>query len=166
MTPGTTTIPGISPATGTPPTAENPTIPENPTSTEVPISTAPCEELNQGCIIVRTYAGDKMIPLEGTAVAVYKAGIRKKELVSLQTTDETGSTPIITVEAAEIHLSELPGMNAPHATYFVNAWAPHYYPTVDREVDVFSGAASVLEIEMEPLPEEKPGMPMEVKTSG
>lgn len=167
--------------TGAPAIPELPPIPEIPTRAcepEIPptidinnplfkvILPDPCKELNEGCIIVRTYVGEKTIPLEGTAVAVYKAGVRKKELVSLQTTDETGSTPIIMVEAAEKHLSELPGISAPHDHYFVNAWAPHYYPVVDRAVDVFSGAASVLDIQMEPLSEEKPGMPMGVKTGG
>lgn len=119
----------------------------------------------EGHLIVRTYVGDKTIPLEGSEVAVYKDISGKKELLSLQTTNEEGKTQELTIRTISEEATTVPSREMPYTTCFVNAWAPHYYPVVNREVDIFGGETSLVEIEMVPLPEERPGTSPEVRTS-
>jgi len=126
----------------------------------------PSQFTDEGYIVIKTFVGDGVIPLEGSDVAVYKETLGRKELLSLQTTDEEGHTPKITVKTVGREIAELPSKELPYITCFVNAWAPSYYPVVNRAVDVFSGETSLVEIEMVPLPEEKPGTSPEVRTGG
>ncbi len=126
----------------------------------------PSDFTDEGNVVVKTHLGDGVIPLEGSNVAVYTEQAGKKVLLGLQTTDEEGRTPKIIIKTVGRDLSKLPGRVIPYTTCFINAWAPNYYPVVNREVEVFSGETSLVEIEMVPLPEERPGTPPEVRKGG
>ena len=126
----------------------------------------PCDFTDEGYLVIKTFAGDGVIPLEGSDVVVYTEVAGKKELLSLQTTDEEGHTPQITVKTVGREKADLPGKELPYVTCFVNAWAPSYYPVVNQAVDVFGGETSFVEIEMVPLPDEKPGTSPGVMTDG
>ncbi len=126
----------------------------------------PCRPADEGYVIVRAFTGKKAAPVEGADIAVYKESYGKKELMSIQETGEEGITPQIAVKTVKRESTELPGQMMPSATYYINAWAPRYYPIVNRAVDVFGGEVSLVEIEMKPLAEEKPGTPAEVSASG
>ena len=177
-------VPGAAAAEGTPPgpctvavqppqeiQPERPCKPETAApekkepAAEAPISYL-CRPADEGYIIVKAYTGKAAIPVEGADIAIYKEDYGKKELISLQETGEEGSTPRIAVKTAKRESSELPGQMMPYAIYYVNAWAPHYYPVINRRVDVFGGEITSMEIKMQPLPEEKPGTPTEERTSG
>lgn len=127
---------------------------------------APSDFTDKGEVVVKICIGDEAVPLEGSNVAIYTEQAGKKVLLGLQTTDEEGCTPKITIKTVGRDASELPGRVIPYTTCFINVWAPNYYPVVNREVEVFGGETSLVEIEMVPLPEERPGTPPEVRMGG
>ena len=59
----------------------------------------------QGSLVIRTYASDKLIPVQGTRVTITKSTENGDELIAYGITDENGKTQLFYIETPDASLS-------------------------------------------------------------
>lgn len=114
-----------------------------------------------GTVIAEITTARGAVPLEGVTVIIDKFSsadpMGRKELVALRTTDRSGRTEPLKVEAASRELSLEPGKNDPFSTFYVSARLKNFEPVQNRPVDVFADEVSIIKIDLVPKPENLAG---------
>ncbi len=113
-----------------------------------------------GYIMARVYTSEAEIPIEGAVFTVESPMPGDKYLYGVRTTDETGKTSLIPIEAPDAALSKTPGNALPYATVNVRISHPEYATKYITGVQIFAGQVSVQQAPMLPIdsevsPEEK-----------
>lgn len=109
-------------------------------------------------IEVTTARGD--LPVPDAHVTVSSAD--GKTAYRFMLTDESGTTPVLTLSAPPRSLSEAPqSYEKPYAEYHVRVTADGYSPVVNKHVPVFSTVKSIQQVRLIPLPEFS-GFPEEI----
>ncbi len=101
-------------------------------------------------IRVVTVIGNR--PVSGAAVRVYVSGIPDNVLFTL-TTNESGLTDEIELEAPDISYSLSPSESQPYAEYTVDVNAEGYEPTEVSSTEILPDSTAILEVRMTPLAE-------------
>lgn len=108
----------------------------------------------QGSLIIRTYASNMLIPVQGTRVTVTVSTENGEELVAYGVTDENGKTQLFTIDTPDVSLSlDRNNMLKPFTDVNIKAEKEGFDITNIFNAQVFSGNLSEQEIEMIPLPE-------------
>ena len=108
-----------------------------------------------GTLSIRVFTGRGQIPVESASVAVVQQGRDgRSHLLSLQTTDQSGNVPSITIAAPDLENSQSPGQ--PTAFALCDVFVEHlsYELLVIRNVQIFPGITSLQEMPLIPRPEE------------
>ena len=101
-------------------------------------------------IYVTTIIGSR--PITGATVRVYVSGNPDNVLYQL-TTNESGMTDEIELEAPDISYSISPGEAQPYAEYTVDVTAPGYEPAEVSSNEILPDATAILDVRMTPLSE-------------
>ena len=100
-----------------------------------------------GRLSVRVYTSNAQLPLEGATVVVTGQGTGgKRQLLSVQTTDSSGTIRPVTIQAPELWESTQPrreGAPAPYAVCSVWAETPGYAMLQVDGVQIFPGVETV-----------------------
>lgn len=108
-----------------------------------------------GFLIVEVRTANGAIPVEGAQVYVYPLAENgdKNDAVYSLTTDSSGRTQRVALEAKSKSLSLAPGNEVPFMSYNVTVTAPGFYSSDKSRVPVFEGVTSILPFELIPLSE-------------
>ena len=107
-----------------------------------------------GRLNVRVYTSLAQIPVAGATVVVTQRGANgKRKLLSVQTTDSSGSIQPIEVRTPKIAESTHPGNAQPFAGCDVWAEYPGFAMLVVEGVQVFPGVDTLQAMELNPLAE-------------
>lgn len=107
-----------------------------------------------GRLNVRVYTSLAQIPVAGATVVVTQRGTNgKRKLLSVQTTDSSGSIQPIEVRTPKIAESTHPGNAQPFAVCDVWAEYPGFAMLVVEGVQVFPGVDTLQAMELNPLAE-------------
>ncbi len=109
----------------------------------------------KGKIAVRVYASDLTIPIEGASVYIYDYNeLGQRELIAKRTTDKTGQTDVIAIDAPNKEYSLSPDSDI-KAFRDVNIFveANGYRSILIEDAQVFSDVTMVQNAEMIPLAE-------------
>lgn len=96
------------------------------------------------------------IPIKGALVVITEYGDDDGESVNVLyslTTDESGYTPTLALDAPVKSESMMPGAYQPYALYNINVVFDRYYPVESVGVPVFAGVTSIQPINLLPLSE-------------
>ena len=111
-------------------------------------------EKSYGRFGVRAFSASSAFPVEGALVFVRGKREGKAFTVAVLETDESGKTPLISLETPPKSLSLAPGSDVvPYGLYDVEVSHRDYYTIVTRDVQVYPDTTSVLPINMLPLPD-------------
>ncbi len=105
--------------------------------------------------IIVTEAGGT-IPIKGALVVITEYGDDDGESVNVLyslTTDESGYTPTVALDAPVKSESMMPGAYQPYALYNINVVFDGYYPVESVGVPVFAGVTSIQPVNLLPLSE-------------
>ena len=107
-----------------------------------------------GSLRVRVFTSRAQIPIEGATV-ILSGPVRegRRELLSIQRTDSSGLTGVITLNAPDAALSQDPGNADPFASYTLVVEHPGYYVAVFEGIQVFSGVETQQDVSLIPLPQ-------------
>ena len=107
-----------------------------------------------GQLRVRVYTSRAQLPVMGATVVVTSRGESgRTKLVSIQTTDSSGTTPPVQLDAPDLSLSEEPGGAAPFSDYALVVEHPEYYLATFEKLQVFPGIETVQNVPLVPLPQ-------------
>lgn len=109
--------------------------------------------MGTGFLIAQVYTSRGAIPIEGASISIYTDLPEGKNLLGNRSTDLSGKTTLIPLEAPDRSLSQQPSQTKPFASYVLQADHPLYYTVQIRDIQVFDGSTSVQNIEMIPLEE-------------
>ena len=112
-------------------------------------------EKSYGRFGVRAFTASSAYPVSGALVFVRgrRSGGESYPVAVLET-DESGRTPIITLETPPKSLSLSPGTGGvPYALYDVEVSHKDFYTIVTRDVQIYPDTTSVLPVNMLPLPD-------------
>ena len=111
-------------------------------------------ERSYGRLGVRAFSAGSSFPVEGALVFVRgrRAGGEAYTVAVLET-DESGKTPVITLETPPRSVSLAPGGGTPYALYDLEISHRDYYTVITRGVQVYPDTVSVLPVNMLPLPD-------------
>ena len=112
-----------------------------------------------GSLIVRTVTAQGALPIEGAAVTVRSSGEGGTPFLRTVYTDESGRTPILTLDTPPVASSLSPGGVRPYATYDIRIEKDGFYLHENRAVPVFSGVVSIQSAELIPLSPYGNGVP-------
>ncbi|MBQ7131623.1 MAG: hypothetical protein IJO29_03540 [Oscillospiraceae bacterium] len=103
-----------------------------------------------GFLQVNVTAGEKAFPLENAVVVITQKSPLGQTAISINATDKSGRTPIITLPAPDI--GENNDANTPFASYTAEIFLKGYHTVINENVPIFSGITSILPVNMVPLP--------------
>lgn len=107
-----------------------------------------------GSLVVRAFTSQAQLPVSGATVIISSAGEDgRRNVLSIQTTDESGGTKPIQLEAPDLSHSESPGGTAPFADYSLVVEHPEYYLATFEKLQVFPGVETVQNVPLVPLPQ-------------
>ncbi|MBR4098700.1 MAG: spore cortex-lytic protein [Clostridium sp.] len=110
-----------------------------------------------GTLRVRVYTSAATLPLEGATVVITRMlPSGKQELIAVQTTDNSGLTPPVTIETPDQTANEPPtGTETEQPFAVCNVWAEHpgYMMLSVRDVQIFPGVEAVQNMDLVPLEE-------------
>ena len=109
-----------------------------------------------GYVMARVYTSEAEIPIENAVLTVESASKEGGYLYGLRTTDATGKTTPVPVEAPDIIESLTPGRDVPYTTVNVRISHPQYISKYITGVPVFAGQVSVEQAPMLPLDNNRP----------
>lgn len=109
--------------------------------------------MGTGFLIAQVYTSRGAIPIEGASISIYTDLPEGKNLLGNRSTDLSGKTTLIPLEAPDRSLSQQPSQIKPFASYVLQADHPLYYTVQIRDIQVFDGSTSVQNIDMIPLEE-------------
>lgn len=108
----------------------------------------------QGRLVIRTYASNKLIPVQGTRVTITKSTENGDELIAYGITDENGKTQLFYIDTPDVSLSlDQNNTVQPFTNVNIKVEKEGFDITNIFNAQVFSGNLSEQEIEMIPLPE-------------
>ena len=110
-------------------------------------------EQNIGYLIVNVTTARGAIPLENASVTVSDTQTDGIPVVTVASTDSSGKTPRLALQAPDRGISMQPGTAKPYASYLVEIEKAGYYPVADCNVPIFAGITSIQPVEMIPLAE-------------
>lgn len=113
-------------------------------------------EQQTGKLVVRVYATEAQLPLEGATVVVTCWNSNGKyELVSLQKTDRSGMIDPVTIKTPAANDSTIESINGPIPFSRCDVWAEHPGFLVQRVdgVQIFPGVTTRQDMELLPLGE-------------
>lgn len=136
----------------TPPT----TIPPDPMD-EVPSVQEELPDLpeeNYGTLILEVTTARGDIPLSDAHITVFTQDDGKRNIIAFLTTDKSGRSNSLALEAPPRNLSLSPDSDGkPYASYSTYTTMNGFYPVVNNNIPVFSGVKSIQQVNMIPLPE-------------
>jgi hypothetical protein len=104
---------------------------------------------------VRAFSASSAFPVEGALVFI--RGKREDGVpftAAVLETDESGRTPVITLETPPVSASLSPGTGVvPYALYDIEISHRDYYTIITRDVQIYPDTTSILPINMLPLPD-------------
>jgi hypothetical protein len=104
---------------------------------------------------VRAYTASSAFPVEGALV--FLRGKREDGqpfTAAVLETDESGKTPVISLETPPRSASLTPGTGiVPYALYDVEVTHGNFYTVVTRDVQIYPDTTSILPINLLPLPD-------------
>ena len=107
-----------------------------------------------GTLTVRAFTSNAQLPVSGATVIISsQEEDGRRKVFSLQTTDVSGVTPPISLEAPDKDLSEGPGQAAPFSNYSLVVEHPEYYLATFERLQVFPGVETVQNVPLVPLPQ-------------
>lgn len=107
-----------------------------------------------GSLIIRAFTSQAQLPVSGATVIIsspIEDGRRK--VLSIQTTDESGGTQPVELEAPDLSFSESPGGAVPFSDYSLVIEHPDYYLATFEKLQVFPGVETVQNVPLVPLPQ-------------
>lgn len=111
-------------------------------------------ESSYGRFGVRTFAASSAYPIKGAIVIVRSKKESPPLTVAVLETDESGKTPVIALAAPPKALSLSPNENGtPFSLYDAEISHPGFYTTVTRDIQIYPDTASILPVNMIPLPD-------------
>ena len=110
-------------------------------------------EQNIGYLIVNVSTARGAIPLENASVTISDHEAEGNPIVTVVSTDNSGKTPRLALQAPDRANSMSPDKARPYATYLIEVVKEGYYPVTDSNVPIFSGITSIQPVEMIPLAE-------------
>jgi hypothetical protein len=111
-------------------------------------------EASYGRFGVRAFSAGSAFPTPGALVFVRGKRNGVPYSVAVLETDESGKTPIITLETPPKSLSLSPGgESAPYSLYDVEVTHPDFYSVITRDVQIYPDVTSILPVNMLPLPD-------------
>ncbi len=107
-----------------------------------------------GSLIVRTFTSQAQLPVSGATVIISsRAQDGRQNLYSIQTTDESGNTKPIQLEAPDKALSMRPDQAVPFSDYSLVVEHPDYFLATFEQLQVFPGVETVQDVPLIPLPQ-------------
>ena len=107
-----------------------------------------------GTLTVRAFTSNAQLPVSGATVIISsQEEDGRRKVFSVQTTDVSGVTPPITLEAPDKNLSESPGQAAPFSNYSLVVEHPEYYLATFERLQVFPGVETVQNVPLVPRPQ-------------
>lgn len=107
-----------------------------------------------GSLVVRAFTSLAQLPVSGATVIISsQEEDGRRKVYSIQTTDESGGTQPIQLEAPDQSLSESPGGAAPFSDYSLVVEHPEYYLATFEKLQVFPGIETVQIVPLVPLPQ-------------
>jgi len=111
-------------------------------------------EKSYGRFGVRAFSASSAFPVAGALVFVRgKRAGGETYTVAVLETDESGKTPVISLETPPRSASLTPGGGTPYSLYDVEVSHRDYYTVVTRDVQIYPGTTSILPVNMLPLPD-------------
>lgn len=113
-------------------------------------------DMGSALLQIHASTGKKAKPVPGARIIIFRPDGDREILLKIVTTDKDGHTPPLSLPAAEANYSLHSG--APNPSLFtIETSAPKYCHTRHINVPLYGGVASVLEVELTPLPEDEDG---------
>ncbi len=107
-----------------------------------------------GSLVVRVFTSQAQLPVSGATVIISSPSEDgRRKVFSIQTTDESGGTQPLQLEAPDKILSEGPGQAAPFSDYSLVVEHPEYYLATFEKLQVFPGVETVQNVPLVPLPQ-------------
>lgn len=107
-----------------------------------------------GSLVVRAFTSLAQLPVSGATVIISsQEEDGRRKVYSIQTTDESGGTQPIQLEAPDQSLSESPSGAAPFSDYSLVVEHPEYYLATFEKLQVFPGIETVQNVPLVPLPQ-------------
>ena len=111
-----------------------------------------------GSLIIRAFTSQAQLPVSGATVIISSpAEDGRRKVLSIQTTDESGGTQPVRLEAPDLSLSESPGGAVPFSDYSLVVEHPDYYLATFEKLQVFPGVETVQNVPLVPLPQPSNG---------
>ena len=107
-----------------------------------------------GSLIIRAFTSQAQLPVSGATVIISSpAEDGRRKVFSIQTTDESGGTQPVELEAPDLSLSESPGGAAPFSDYSLVVEHPEYYLATFEKLQIFPGVVTIQNVPLVPLPQ-------------
>ena len=107
-----------------------------------------------GSLVVRVFTSQAQLPVSGATVIISSPSEDgRRKVFSIQTTDESGGTRPVTLEAPDLSHSESPGGTVPFSDYSLVVEHPEYYLATFEKLQVFPGVETVQNVPLVPLPQ-------------
>ena len=107
-----------------------------------------------GSLTVRAFTSQAQLPVPGATVIISgPSEDGRRTVLSIQTTDSSGTTPPVQLDAPDLSLSEEPGGAAPFSDYALVVEHPDYYLATFEQLQVFPGVETVQNVPLIPLPQ-------------
>lgn len=111
-----------------------------------------------GSLTVRAFTSQAQLPVAGATVIISgPSEDGRREVLSIQTTDSSGTTPPIRLLAPDPSLSQSPGGASPFSDYALVVEHPDYYLATFEQLQVFPGVETVQNVPLVPLPQPSDG---------
>ena len=106
---------------------------------------------NTGTVQTHVFVSRANLPLPGATVTVTRrTDAGGEELIAVQQTDSSGTTPLISVSTPETAESQSPGAGKGYSFMDITADLPGYEQVTVRDVQVFPGILTLQEIQLLP----------------
>ena len=109
--------------------------------------------MTTGYITVTVYTSRAQIPIQNAHVSVTSGEEANPVLFGVRTTNNSGKTTNISVEAPSVELSLSPSDSKPFSVYTIKVSHPSYYSVTIKDVQVFANTQTVQNVELIPLEE-------------
>ena len=107
-----------------------------------------------GSLVVRAFTSQAQLPVSGATVIISsQEEDGRRKVFSIQTTDESGGTAPVVLEAPDKDLSAGPGQAVPFSNYSLVVEHPEYYLATFERLQVFPGVETVQNVPLVPLPQ-------------
>lgn len=111
-----------------------------------------------GSLVIRAFTSQAQLPVSGATVIISSQDEDgRRKVFSIQTTDESGGTQPVKLDAPDLSLSESPGGAAPFSDYALVVEHPDYYLATFEKLQVFPGVETVQNVPLVPLPQPSNG---------